>query len=81
MDAKAAKDSHERPKLEEYYHEATPEEGYEILDEQARRYLNMSGEEFLEKWDSGYFADKQDEPGVMHVAFLIPFGRPYLDRS
>lgn len=76
MDTKAARDSQEQPKLEEYYHEATPEEGYEILDRQARRYLKMSGEEFLEKWDSGYFADKQDEPGVTRVAVLIPFARP-----
>ena len=51
------------------------EEGMRMLDKQARLYLNMSGEEFLEAWDSGAFPDP-DGPGIMHVATLSPFARP-----
>ena len=46
-----------------------------MLDEQARQTLGMSGEEFLIAWDTGAFPDR-DGPGIMHVAFLIPFARP-----
>jgi hypothetical protein len=50
-------------------------EGYEILDEAARRYLKMSAKEFLEAWDAGKFSDRVDTPDVMRVASLIPFAQ------
>ncbi len=50
-------------------------EGYEILDEAARKYLKMSGREFLEAWDAGRFTDRVDTPEVMRVAALIHFAR------
>lgn len=56
-------------------HELTREEGLAILDRQARRYLNMSGDEFIRAWDAGEFADDPDRPEVMRVAFLIGLGR------
>ncbi|HEY3306139.1 MAG TPA: hypothetical protein VGL70_21675 [Candidatus Binatia bacterium] len=52
----------------------TPEEGRKLLDEQARRYLHMSGEEFARKWNAKEF-DDPDRPEIMQVAFLLPFGR------
>lgn len=51
------------------------DEGRALLDEAARRYLGMSGAEFLMAWDSGKFQDDPDRPEVMRVAMLIPFGR------
>lgn len=49
----------------------TREEGLAILDKYARQYLDMSGEEFLHRWDTGDFED----PGsfeVFQVGMLVP---------
>lgn len=56
----------------------TPEEGRAIFDEQARRLMGMSGEEFLRRWDAGEYRDIADSPGNLHImrlVFLIPFAR------
>lgn len=55
--------------------EVSPEEGRAIFDEAARRYLGISGEEFLRRWDAGEYRGEADRPGVLDVAMLIPFGR------
>lgn len=49
------------------------------FDEQARRFMTMSGEEFLRRWDAGEYrgiADDADHPEIMPLAMLIPFVRP-----
>jgi len=51
----------------------SPEEGERLLDEQARRYLHMSGKEFVRRWKAKQIKDP-DRPEVMQVAFLMPFG-------
>ena len=51
----------------------TREEGKRLLDQQARHFLKMSGDEFLRKWNAKEF-DDPDRPEVMQVAFLAPFG-------
>lgn len=56
-------------------HELTQEEGRALLDEVAREYLGMSGDEFLRAWDAGEFDGDADRPEVMRVAMLIPLGR------
>lgn len=56
-------------------HEVSAEEGREIVDRAARRYLNMSGEEFVAAWDGGAFDSDPDRPEVMRVAMLLPFAR------
>ena len=53
-------------------HFLTYQEGWEVLDRQARRYLDMSGEEFVEAWRAGKFDDNPDRPEVMRVAMLLP---------
>lgn len=69
------------PKLEERTEEiryATPEEGRRLFDYQARKLMNMSGEEFLRRWDAGEFRNIADAPGhrhIMRLAMLIPFAR------
>ena len=52
------------------------ERGMEILDRQAQRWLHISGEEFLARWDAGEFNDEEhDRPEVVRVAALIPLAR------
>jgi hypothetical protein len=55
--------------------EYTPEEGRAIFDAAARRHLRMSGDEFLQRWDAGEFADDPDRPEVIEVAMMIPLVR------
>lgn len=58
-------------------YELTPEEGWARFDEQARRYLGMSGEDFLCAWDAGEI--DPDDPdrhlAIMNVVFLLPLVR------
>jgi hypothetical protein len=49
----------------------SPEQGQKLLDKQARRYLKMSGKEFVRRWKAKEFEDP-DRPEVMRVAFLLP---------
>jgi hypothetical protein len=51
--------------------ELTPEQGKQLLDDKARQYLGMSGEEFRARWEAGEI-DADDEPDVMRVAMLLP---------
>lgn len=48
------------------------EEGIQLLDRQARKYLAMSGHEFTNQYRSGKIKDS-DRPNVARVAALIPF--------
>jgi len=51
----------------------TREEGRKLLDRQARRYLGITGDEFVRRWKKQEFEDP-DRPEVMRVALLLPFG-------
>lgn len=55
-------------------HYVTPEEGAEILDRMARKYVGMSGEDFLRKYEAGEIST--DCSGVMRVSMLIPLTKP-----
>jgi hypothetical protein len=56
--------------------ELTHEEAIAYFDEQARHWLGMSGEEFLQRWDAGEYAGQEcDEPAIRQMAMLIPFVR------
>jgi hypothetical protein len=54
--------------------ELTDEQSWELFDEAAQFYLDMSGEEFLQRWESGEFEDP-DRPEVMSVLMLLPFAQ------
>lgn len=54
-------------------HVMTASAGRRLFDRQARRSLNMSGEEFITKWRAGKFNGTTDTPKVMRVAMLLPF--------
>lgn len=54
--------------------ELDQEAGRELLDEQARKYLGIGGQEFLRRWDAGEI-DADENPDVMRVAMLAGFAR------
>mgnify|MGYP001565495933 CR=1 FL=1 len=54
--------------------EVTEEQGREILDRAAHEALGISGDEFLARFDRGFY-DDSDDPAVAGVAMLIPFAR------
>lgn len=49
----------------------TPEEARRLLEEQTMRYLGMSAEDFIRKWNAGEIEDP-DRPEVMRIAMLLP---------
>jgi hypothetical protein len=56
--------------------ELTRDEGSALLDRQARRLLDMSGEEFIAAWDAGDFnGDTPERPEIVTLVMLLPFGR------
>jgi hypothetical protein len=46
-------------------------EAREIFDYQARRLMDMSGEEFLRRWDEGEFHDLFDKRGHENLTSLV----------
>ena len=56
----------------------TDEEAHAAFEEEARRVMGMSGEEFIRRWDAGEYDEIADSAGyrhIMHLAMLIPWGR------
>lgn len=43
-----------------------------LFNATSRRYLHMSGSEFVRKWNAGAFPNPDAQPGVMRVAMLLP---------
>ena len=64
---------------ENQIHELTDEEAWELFDRSARRYLGISGEEFMRRWDAGEYDDPDDRtknpPEVMELGMLMDFAR------
>jgi hypothetical protein len=54
--------------------EVSHEEGRQMLDAAARKYLNMTAEEFIAAWDEDRILET-DDLRVQQVAALLPFGR------
>lgn len=53
----------------------TDEEGRTLFDNAARFYLGISGDEFVGRWESGYYDEDPDQPDIVDVAMLLPFAR------
>jgi hypothetical protein len=54
------------------------EESHQLFDREARRLMNMSGEEFIRKYDAGDFEGEMDGPqhhALVKLVMLLPFGR------
>lgn len=50
----------------------TAEESAAMFDRAARRYLHMSGTEFVAAYDAGHFDADPCRPEVARVAMLLP---------
>jgi len=57
-------------------HHLTDAEAHAIFDNAARRYMHMSGEEFLRAWNEGRFCDCDCTGPVAWVTMLIPLVQP-----
>lgn len=55
--------------------ELSPEEGMRLFDNAAKYYLEISGQEFLERLNTGEFNDPDVDPDVAQVLALVPFAR------
>ncbi|HLH23287.1 MAG TPA: hypothetical protein VK066_12245 [Chloroflexota bacterium] len=56
----------------------TPEEGRQFFDEQARKRLGISGEEFLRRLDAGEYRDIPDDPEhwpIIELSLMTGFAR------
>lgn len=54
------------------------EESPQLFDREARRLMNMTGEEFLRRYDAGEFEAEMDGPRhrqLVEMVMLLPFGR------
>ena len=56
----------------------TPEEARTLFDQQARKLLHISGEEFLQRWDAGEYRPVRDDAEgrkVGELVMMMPFAR------
>ena len=56
----------------------SPEDGRRMFDEVARKWTGMSGDEFIERWEAGEFAEIPDDLAhrrYVDLVLLIPFAR------
>lgn len=49
----------------------THAEAWDMFDQAARRYFDLSGEQFIRAWESGEFDSDPDAPNVQWVAMLM----------
>jgi hypothetical protein len=61
-----------KPKDEDIF--ISPEEGWQILEELAQRYMHMSAKEFIRAWNAGEI-ENPDRPEVIHVLMMLPLAR------
>jgi len=67
------------PEAMDFIHEVTSDEAFAYFNEQARAILNISGEEFLRRWDAGEFRpvpDSREYWDLGRLVMLIPLVRP-----
>lgn len=58
---------------------ADPAEARTRFNDLAERLAGVSGDEFIRRWEDGYYrdvADTVDNRRLVRLAMLIPFGRP-----
>ena len=51
------------------------EDGWKLIEEEARRSLGLSAAELVEAWNKGDFDSDPDRPEVMRVVMLLPLAR------
>lgn len=55
--------------------EVTPEEERALFNKAAQYYLGIDGDEFVRRWDRGYYDDDPDRDELTAVAILLPLAR------
>ncbi len=55
--------------------ELSSEEGMKLFDNAAKYYLEISGQEFLERFEAGEFDDPDTDLNVAQVLALVPFAQ------
>jgi hypothetical protein len=55
------------------YREITRAEAWALLDEETRRLLGISVQEFARRYNAGEYDDPDDDPIVMRLAFRLEF--------
>jgi hypothetical protein len=55
----------------------TTAEAREAFDRASQYFLNVSGDEFLRRWESGEFREDEaaDQPGIIDLIMLLPLVR------
>ena len=53
--------------------ELSVEDGWSLLEREARQSLQMSAREFIDKWRAGAFGNLDADPDVLDVVMLLPF--------
>lgn len=61
---------------DEYVNVVSDEEAWEIFESETQRLLGMSADEFIEKFDSGYWPDPDAVGRVMYLASVRTFAEP-----
>lgn len=53
------------------------QEAEEVLDTAAKHYLGITGQEFIKRYEAGYYgpAEHCSDPKVVYLSMLLPFGR------
>lgn len=59
----------------------TPDEAMAFFDQEARRLMGMSGEEFLRRWDAGEFQPVPDETEADRRLGSLVMALPFAGRS
>lgn len=65
----------EAPQTNGYIRDLSSEEGRDLFDRKARQYLDISGDEFVQRLEAGEYGDPDDNPKVMRLVMLLPFAR------
>jgi hypothetical protein len=52
--------------------ELDDKQSWDLFNDAAEHYLGISGREFLDRWESGFY-EHPDQPEIMSVLMLLPF--------
>jgi hypothetical protein len=78
MATQADRDADQAARDDLAQYELSYEEGWKIMDAEARHELGISGEEFVRRWDAGEidFDDPETHSAVVSLWMLLPAVRP-----
>ena len=48
------------------------EEAWDVIDQHTRAALNMSAQEFIERWQAGQYTSEFDDPRAFTIAGFLP---------